>query len=299
MQQAELYNPATGIWTGAGFMTRLRYYSTATLLPTGKVLVAGGSGPAPENTAELYDPAGGTWAVTGMMGETRTSHTAVLLPTGKVLVAGGSEGDLSTADTVEIYDPELGTWATTGAMTVPRILHAMALRDDGQVLVAGGGTAGNYLAAAELYNPATGIWAATASLPSARQLLTATVLADGRVLTAGGGSGPSSGNAELFGVSLTGAEGAAIAQTGIFSDAGGIAAVTLAANSGTVTQNHAAGTWSWSPAAGFNGPAASKILITATNTAGAVTTTGFDFSATNSAPSVTIGHPRCRKKISR
>ena len=67
--------------------------STATLLPDGRVLVAGG----PANgrdfgmpTAELYDPSTGKWSVTGNMGRIRVGQTATPLSDGTVLVAGGA-----------------------------------------------------------------------------------------------------------------------------------------------------------------------------------------------------------------
>ena len=60
---------------------------TATLLPNGKVLVAGGYAERSSlSSAELYDPATGTWSSTGSLGTARSSHTATLLPNGKVLV---------------------------------------------------------------------------------------------------------------------------------------------------------------------------------------------------------------------
>ena len=65
---------------------------TATLLPSGQVLVAGGSNLTDRylSSAELYDPATGTWTATGSMGTAREDHTATLLPSGQVLVAGGT-----------------------------------------------------------------------------------------------------------------------------------------------------------------------------------------------------------------
>ncbi len=82
-------------------------FHTATLLPSGKVLVAGGvkggSSP-PLAAAEVYDPALGTWSAAGSMALPRYHHTATLLKNGQVLVSGGASnsGYLATA---EVYDP--------------------------------------------------------------------------------------------------------------------------------------------------------------------------------------------------
>jgi hypothetical protein len=57
----ELYDPRTGKFTSGGTMTAGRMDQTATLLPDGRVLIAGGiylgpAGGTPVRTAELYNP---------------------------------------------------------------------------------------------------------------------------------------------------------------------------------------------------------------------------------------------------
>src|SRR5262245_7501192 len=72
-------------------LTSPREGHTATILPNGKVLVAGGN---PNATAELYDPTTGTWTPTLPMASPRRDHTATLLPNGKVLIVGGHNNNI-------------------------------------------------------------------------------------------------------------------------------------------------------------------------------------------------------------
>ena len=93
-----------------GSLGTARCQHTATLLPSGKVLVAGGScNWSSLSSAELYDPATGKLEQHRQPRHRTLRHTATLLPSGKVLVAGGVRysGVLSSA---ELYDPATGTW---------------------------------------------------------------------------------------------------------------------------------------------------------------------------------------------
>jgi WD40 repeat protein len=193
--------PAANDFIATASMGIAREDHTATLLPNGKVLVAGGWNDTVVpgyyvndlKSAELYDPATGAWTPTGSMGTARNLHTATLLPNGKVLVTGGEDGiDASLAD-AELYDPATGAWTPTGSMGTARFYHTATLLPNGKVLVAGGwdwkginDANGQVLASAELYDPATGVWTPTASMGTARYNPTATLLPNGKVLVAGG-----------------------------------------------------------------------------------------------------------------
>src|SRR5437588_5054591 len=102
--------PASGTWTVTGSLNTARYSHTATLLPNGMVLVAGGGDSTfnPSASAELYDPASGTWATTGSLNTARYVHTATLLPNGKVLVADGEPVVNNAIASAELYDIGLG-----------------------------------------------------------------------------------------------------------------------------------------------------------------------------------------------
>ena len=186
----EIYDPATGRWTAGGNMVRDRAYHTATLLGSGKILFAGGSGNG-NNTAELYNPVTRTSTMTGSMSKSRTIHAATLLANGKVMVSGGQEVPSCCAfrTVVEIYDPATGTWANRGTLRTPRALHTATLLNNGKVLVAGGSSSTTTHEFAEVYDPATATSAFTGRMVSARVRHEAVKLGNGRVAVVGGALG--------------------------------------------------------------------------------------------------------------
>lgn len=195
---AEIYDPATNSFTLlSNSMSTGRSFHTATLLGTGKVLLAGGSGSNTNSaSAELYDPAMKTFTPAGNMTVGRAGHAATLLKDGRVLLTGGADNfGGSSSKSAEIYDPGSGNFTATNPMTGARSFHTTTLLNNGQVLIAGGsgffylGGQSDSLSSAELFDPTTGIFTATADMTALRESHTATLLLNGQVLIVGGSDG--------------------------------------------------------------------------------------------------------------
>src|SRR5919204_1424208 len=183
---------ASSGWVGAGSMSTPRVNHTATLLPSGKVLVVGGDGPSDRlSSAELYDPRSNKWSTAASMSVKRHFHTATLLGNGKVLVAGGSRGPGQILSSAELYDPATDSWSPAASMKTPRAFAVAVLLDNGKVLMTGGlksGTPGDVTASAELYDPASNTWTSAGQMNQPRTGHIAVLLLNGKVLVEGDGT---------------------------------------------------------------------------------------------------------------
>ncbi|KAF0812233.1 hypothetical protein IGB42_03223 [Andreprevotia sp. IGB-42] len=198
---AEIYDPATSLFSAINPMQQPRAEHAAVTLSDGRVLVVGGSVATSPSlvgtaTAEIYDPATGQWAVTGSMNFARTRVLARLLPDGRVFVIDKATG--YGTPYAEVYDPQTGTFTKTGNMVVASNWHGIVVLNDGRVLKAGGEGANGYLTQAEIWNPATNQWTATGTMGTARENIQPTLLPDGKVLVAGGRNITFLGTAEIY-----------------------------------------------------------------------------------------------------
>lgn len=198
LASAEVYDPGTGKWSTTKSLATGRYLHSATLLESGKVLVAGGANLVgadlnPLADAELYDPETGTWSVMPMP-IARYGHTATPLADRKVLLVGGYRKGPDSYVQTSLYDPTNSKWTMASGSGGRRVHHSAALLNSGRVLViggvthpGGGGTAGSADAAGrtnavEMYNPESDTWGVTGPLPLVPQGQEAAALSDGNVL---------------------------------------------------------------------------------------------------------------------
>jgi WD40 repeat protein len=185
---AELFDPATKTFIPTSDMNEPRNGHTATLLPSGQVLLVGGWNQEGRTaTAELYGPQTATFAYTDSLMAPRQGMTATLLQNGRVLIAGGDSARNTPRLTAELYDPNTQTFTPTGSLNHGRMGHTATLLSDGKVLLVGG-TSGNdnILATAEIYDPEAGQFTLTSDANVVRYKHTAVLLKDGNVLILGG-----------------------------------------------------------------------------------------------------------------
>ena len=145
LKSAEVYDPATGRWTATMGLARGSVSHTASLLPDGRVLVAGGypgGGPSPPPlaVAEIFDPESATWSRAADLQVRRWGHSAVVMADGRVLIAGGNGSSFGYLDlgSVEAFDPGTASWIGLRPLNAGRTSHTATVLRDGRVLVVGG-----------------------------------------------------------------------------------------------------------------------------------------------------------------
>jgi galactose oxidase-like protein len=185
--RAELYDPTTDRFETTGTMQVVEFPSSATLLASGKVLIADGSG------AEIYDPVSATFTSTGSLTESQGNHRATLLMDGRVLLTGG--GDFRASATAQVFDPKTGLFTKVGDMSTQRRGHTATMLPSGEVLIAGGWN-GHAADSAddppydplitELFNPSANGFVKAAAMSTTRIDHQAVELTDGSVLLLGG-----------------------------------------------------------------------------------------------------------------
>jgi uncharacterized repeat protein (TIGR01451 family) len=150
----EIFDPETLTSTPVASMRQPRGGHTATLLPSGKVLVAGGAASSSTlDSTEIYDPATDTWTDGPPMSTPRVQHAAVGLADGRVLVIAGAWGIGLTS--AEAYDESRNVWTTAGALQDGRYAQTATRLDGERVFVTGGGSASTAVATSAIFTPTT------------------------------------------------------------------------------------------------------------------------------------------------
>ncbi len=215
-----------GTWATVGSaMGVARHLHTATLLPNGNVLVAGGqtTTTTPIGSAAIYSPGtsgsgSGTWTAVGTNMSARRFHTATLLNSSsnsnfsdRVLIVGGNSGGTTSVLTYQLFNTSALTWSTAVNLPAAREGHTATKLANGNVLITGGkaGTSAPLTSTFVFTIPTSG---STATFPSAGTLSpgrwghTATLLQSGvlptgqSVVVVGGSS--ANGSASIAGANL-------------------------------------------------------------------------------------------------
>ncbi len=211
LDSALLYDSTNDRWTEVGAMADGRSHFGAALLPSGRVLVFGGTsgehthgsectgapncGPIGDSlaSAEVYDPATQTFSATGSLAHARTAFAHVVLANGDVAVLSGVNDYREGQATTEVYNEARGTWVLGPALaSEARLFHDAARLPSGQVLMGGGKLADvRILSSTELLDFSAESAAIAAPLAVPHTVPRFTTLSSGRVLSTGGFHCPS------------------------------------------------------------------------------------------------------------
>ncbi|MCX7641661.1 MAG: fibronectin type III domain-containing protein [Elusimicrobiales bacterium] len=190
----------TPVYYYPNILSTSRYAHTMTLLPDGRILVAGGynTSGTPQNTADIitldYNVINSTSRTTLTMLYARANHTATLLTrgpdAGNVLICGGTNNNTNTLDSCEIFITSSNQFKIGPTLTSRREGHAANLLPNGKVFFTGGFQRPDiYHITTELYDPTTNSMTPGPSLIVGRSSHTAVTLANGYTIIIGGYNG--------------------------------------------------------------------------------------------------------------
>ena len=196
LSSAEIYDPATGLFTYVNSMPQARGSATGALMADGRVFIAGGYNGTNGHmkSAVIYNPSLNTWTtVTSQMNSIHSEGGAVtlLMNDGRMIVAGGwnpSDG----VWTIDVYNPVTNSFVA--AANLPQFSHGRGgitghVLSNGLVAFIGGssGASGDIANTIVLYDPVTNTMATEANTMSARRYRQASALMnDGRIIIIGG-----------------------------------------------------------------------------------------------------------------
>jgi len=157
----ECYDPATDSWSPMPTMAFSRGGHSLNLLPTGRVLIAGGgNGWTVSTFVEVLDPVARLLGpATKHEAPSLGKHAATLLADGRLLVTGGAL-DLLYLSAVHLFDPTTDRWTSVAPMNEARGQHLTQRLQDGRVLVVGGVKNGEQsrVGSVEIYDPRADQW---------------------------------------------------------------------------------------------------------------------------------------------
>jgi len=154
-----ILDPATGRTTAlATHPDTPRAWHTATVLPDGGVLIAGGVDASGKlaSTIERFDLGTQSFQTLSSAGLlARSHHTATLLTDGRILFTGGIGGESRPLDTADLWNPSLGGSPVSSFLEAPRSGHSATLLADGRVALVGGRNGNSRDSAVEVFDPSS------------------------------------------------------------------------------------------------------------------------------------------------
>jgi N-acetylneuraminic acid mutarotase len=195
LSSAEIYDPATGLFTYVNSMPQARGSATGALMADGRVFIAGGYNGTNGHmkSAVIYNPSLNTWTtVTSQMNSVHSEGGAVtlLMNDGRMIVAGGWNPS-NGVWTIDVYNPT--TISFVAGANLPQFSHGRGgitghVLSNGLVAFIGGSSAlGDIANTIVLYDPVANTMATEANTMSVERYRQASaLLSDGRIIIIGG-----------------------------------------------------------------------------------------------------------------